>query len=92
MPPTAKDLYIERFSKLKYGRPLFRPSPVQVGDVGFIDPEDDFFQKLYNITNPPTSDDPGCPSPVRLETTRHPEQWGAFHVCYLSRSILGTFA
>jgi hypothetical protein len=92
MPPTDKDLYIKQFLKLKKGRPLYQPCAVQVGDVGFIDPQDGFFQKLYNIAKPPTSDEPGCPSPIRLETTRHPEQWDAMHVCYLSCSILGTLS
>jgi hypothetical protein len=80
MPPTDKDLYIKQFLKLKKGRPLYQPCAVQVGDVGFIDPQDGFFQKLYNIAKPPTSDEPGCPSPIRLETTRHPEQWDAMHL------------
>jgi hypothetical protein len=53
MPPTAKDVYIEQFLKLEMGTPLYRPGAVQVGDVGFIDPLDGFFQKLYNIETPP---------------------------------------
>ena len=90
MAPTDKDVYIEQFSKLKRGGPLYRPGEVQVGDVGFIDEKDGFFQKLYNIADPPRNDNPGCPPAITFETTRHTEQWDAIHVCYLSRFILKT--
>jgi len=84
MAPTDKNLYIKRFSELKRGGPLYQPCQVQVGDVGFIDSQDGFFQKLYNIAHPPTNDKPGCPPPIKFETTSHTEQWDAIHVCYLS--------
>jgi hypothetical protein len=90
MAPTDKDVYIKRFSELERGAPLYRPCEVQVGDVGFIDPHDGFFQKLYNIANPPMNDKSGCPPPIKFETTSHTEQWDAIHVCYLSCFILRT--
>ena len=89
MAPTDKHLYIKQFSKLERGTPLYRPCPVQVGDVGFIDPEDNFFQKLYNIANPPTNEI-GCPPPTQLEKASHREQCEAYHVCYLSYFPLRT--
>ena len=90
MAPTAKDLYIEQLSKLKMGTPLYRPGVVQVGDVGFIDPLDGFFQTLYNIETPP-SGEPGCPLPIiDLRKKSHPEQSKVHHVCYLSCFILRT--
>ena len=79
-----KDVYIKRFSELEKGAPLYQPSEVQVGDVGFIDPQDGFFQKLYNIANPPTNDRPGCPPPFEFEKSSLSEEWDAIHVCYLS--------
>ena len=90
MPPTEKDVYIKRVLKLRKGTPLYQPCAVQVGDVGFIDPLDGSFQALYNIAHPPTSDEPGCPRPIKLEFIRHPEQLDAFHVSYLSCFILRT--
>jgi hypothetical protein len=84
MAPTDKDVYIKRFSALKKGAPLYHPCEVQVGDVGFIDEQDGFFQKLYNIADPPRNLNPGCPPPINLETTSLTEQWDAIHVCYLS--------
>ena len=88
MTPTDKDVYIKRVSELKKGGPLYQPCEVQVGDVGFIDAQDGFFQKLYNIANPPTNDKYGCPPPMKFETSSHTEQWDAIHVCYLSCFIL----
>ena len=90
MAPIDKDVYIKRFSELKKGGPLYEPCEVQVGDVGFIDPQDGFFQKLYNIAKPPTNDNHGCPPPFRFETTTRTEQWDAIHVRYLSCFILKT--
>jgi hypothetical protein len=87
---TDKDVYIERFSELKRGAPLYQPCQVQVGDVGFIDPQDGFFQKLYNIANPPTTHFNDSPPSIKFETTSHTEQWDAIHVCYLSCFILKT--
>ena len=55
MAPTDKDVYIKRFSELERGAPLYQPCEVHVGDVGFIDAQDGFFQKLYNIASPPTN-------------------------------------
>jgi hypothetical protein len=90
-PPTAKDLYIKRFSTLKMGGPLYRPCEVQVGDVGFIDPYDGFFQKLYNIASPPMNGNTGRPLPIEFKTTTSDtEQWDAIHVCYLLCFILRT--
>jgi hypothetical protein len=88
MAPTDKDVYIKRFSALKRGGPLYQPCEVQVGDVGFIDRDDGFFQKLYNIANPPTNGKPGCPPPIKFKTSSRTEQWDAIHVCYLSCFIL----
>jgi hypothetical protein len=90
MAPTDKDLYIKRFSELEEGVPLYPPSEVQIGDVGFIDTEDGLFRKLYNIANPPTNGEPGCPPLIKFETISHIEAWGAYHVCYLSCFILRT--
>jgi hypothetical protein len=90
MAPTDKDVYIKRFSALKRGGPLYQPSEVQVGDVGFIDPHDGFFQKLYNIANPPANRNFGCPPPIKFKTSSRTEQWDAIHVCYLSCFILRT--
>jgi hypothetical protein len=90
MAPTDKGLYIKRFSELERGAPLYRPSKVQVGDVGYIDAHDGFFVKLYNIANPPRNGKHGCPPPFKFETTSYTEQWEAIHVCYLSCFILRT--
>ena len=86
MPRTAKDLYIKQLSKLGNGIPLYRPDTVQIGDVGFIDQKDGLFRKVYNIADPPRSDDPGCPPPIHLETDDHRENCDIFYVCYLSVS------
>jgi hypothetical protein len=85
MAPTDKDLYIKRFSKLEKGGPLYQPCPVQVGDVGFIDPHDGFFLQLYNIADPPspTNSKLGCPPRIDFETTSFTVHWDAIHVCYL---------
>jgi len=81
MSPTAKDIYDKRFSELKYGAPLYRPCEVQLGDVGFIDIQDGFFQKLYNISNPPSKEFPGGPPPVAIKRISHkPERWDAIHL------------
>jgi hypothetical protein len=80
MAPTDMDVYIKRFSELKRGGPLYQPCEVQVGDVGFIDPHDGFFQKLYNIADPPTNRKPGCPPRVKFKTTSRTEQWDAIHL------------
>jgi hypothetical protein len=82
MARTDKDLYIKRFSELERGVPLYHPCLVQVGDVGFIDTHDGFFQKLYNIANPPTNGNPGCPPAIKFVTTSYTEQWAAIHVCW----------
>src|ERR1700722_3255574 len=65
MSRTDKSLYVKHFSSLKYGAPIYRPCDVQLGDVGFIDTQDGFFQKLYNVSNPPQNV-PGCPPPLEL--------------------------
>jgi hypothetical protein len=74
-------VYINMFSRLDKGAPLYQPCEVQVGDVGFIDAQDGFFQKLYNIAKPPANGKRGCPPPIKLETTSHAEQWNAIQVC-----------
>ncbi|KAN0120919.1 hypothetical protein V8E52_004188, partial [Russula decolorans] len=79
MAPNDKDLYIKQFLKLKKGTPLYQPCAVQVGDVGFIDPLDGFFQKLYNIDTPPRGE-AGGPPPIQLNTTSHREQCNAYHL------------
>jgi len=92
MIPTDKDIYIEEFSKLNRGAPLFDPGhgeEVQVGDVGYIDAHDGFFQKLYNIAHPPTNGGRDCPPPIQFKTISHPLQWGIVYV-YLTCFILRT--
>jgi hypothetical protein len=90
---TDKDIYFREFSKLERGAPLFEPGEVQVGDVGYIDAKDGFFEKLYNIANPPTTYLNGervGPPEVKFETVSHSEKWGIIYVCYLSSFILRT--
>jgi hypothetical protein len=79
MAPTDMSVYIKRFSELEKGAPLYQPCEVQVGDVGFIDAQDGFFRKLYNIAKPP-NDKPGCPPAIDFETTNRAEEWDAIQV------------
>ena len=67
MTPIGKDLYIKRFSELKIGGPLYQPCEVQVGDVGYIDIHDGFFQKLYNIAKPLRMTSMGVLIPLSLK-------------------------
>jgi hypothetical protein len=39
---------------------------VQLDDVGFIDTQDGFFQKLYNVADLPKNHVAGCPDPLKL--------------------------
>ena len=75
-----KETYTRRVSALKFGYPLFSPSNVQLGDVGFIRRSDGSFQLLYNIADPDTNL-PGHPPPLKLECCR-PDltEWQAIHV------------
>ena len=66
MPPNHKDIYVEAFSSLRMGLPIYEPSvDVQLGDIGFVDENDGLFHKLYNVTEPPTHID-GCPPAIEL--------------------------
>ena len=81
MPSNAKDLYTQQLLKLDKGTPLYQPCAVEVGDVGFVDPLDGDFQKLYNIANPPRSSRPGRPPSIQLKRTRREMRCSAYHVC-----------
>jgi len=66
MSPNHKDIYVEAFSTLRMGLPIYEPSiDVQLGDIGFMDENDGLFHKLYNVAEPPAHID-GCPSAVNL--------------------------
>jgi hypothetical protein len=53
----------------------------QLSDVGFIDTQDGFFQKLYNVVDPPKNDVAGCPDPLELAKCEPLfESWEAIHV------------
>jgi len=65
MPLRPKDAYTQHLLRLKFGLPLFTPSNVELGDVGFVDRSDGSFQRLYNIAAPNT-DIPGHPPPETL--------------------------
>jgi hypothetical protein len=82
-PMAPKDIYMKQFSRLGRGVALYEPTTVHVGDVGFINPQNGSFCKLYNIDDPPRNDKPGCPSPIKLGTASHSQEWDAIHVCYL---------
>jgi hypothetical protein len=74
-------LYVKQFSSLRYGAPIYCPCDVQLGNVGFIDTQDGFFQKLYNVADPPKNDVAGCPDPLELvECEPLFESWEAIHV------------
>ena len=78
-----KTTYIERILPLKFGLPLFSPSSVQLGDVGFVKRSDGSFQALYNIGQPDINMQ-GAPPPVSL-VTASPDytEWQALHVAIL---------
>jgi hypothetical protein len=86
---TPKDIYIKQLLGLGRGVPLYEPGKVHVGDVGFIDPRDGFFEKLYNIAEP-HKDKRGCPPAIKLKKTKYNRKWGHFYVCYLFCFILKT--
>ena len=66
MSPNHKDIYVEAFSALRMGLPIFEPSiDVQLGDIGFMDENDGLFHKLYNVANPPVNIH-DCPPAVEL--------------------------
>ena len=66
MSPNYKDIYVKALSTLKMGFPIFQPSSdMQLGDIGFMDKNDGFFHKLYNVAEPPV-DIYGCPPAVNL--------------------------
>jgi len=75
-----KDTYTQLFSALKLGLPLFSPSNVQLGDVGFINRRDGSFQLLYNVAAPDINIE-GHPPPVTLLGTK-PDftEWQAVHM------------
>jgi hypothetical protein len=69
-----------QFSSLRYGAPVYSPCDVQLGDVGFIDTQDGFFQKLNNVADPPKNDVAGCPDPLELVKCEPLlESWEAIH-------------
>jgi hypothetical protein len=81
MSHTDRSLYVKQFSSLGYGAPIYRPGDVQLGDVGFIDTQDGFFQKLYNVADPPKNDVAGGPDPLKLVKCEPLfESWEAIHV------------
>jgi len=65
MPLRPKDAYTQHLLRLKFGLPLFTPSNVELGDVGFVDRSKGSFQRLYNIATPDTKI-PGHPPPQIL--------------------------
>ena len=82
MSRTDKNLYVQQFSSLGYGAPIFDPCDVQLGDVGFIDAQDGFFQKLYNVADPHKVGVAGCPDPLKLVKCKSQIQnWEGIHVC-----------
>ena len=83
MSPNHKDIYVEAFSALRMGLPIFEPSiDVQLGDIGFMDENDGLFHKLYNVAKPP-GNSYGCPPAVNLVRgePRH-EYLDAIHVSF----------
>ena len=81
MSPNHKDIYVEAFSALRMGLPIFEPSiDMQLGDIGFMDENDGLFHKLYNVVKPPVNIH-GCPPAVDLVKgePRH-EYLDAIHV------------
>src|ERR1700754_4726119 len=81
MARTDRSLYVKQFSALGYGAPIYRPCDVQLGDVGFIDTQDGFFQKLYNVADPPKNSVAGCPGPLEIVKSKPLfENWEGIHV------------
>jgi hypothetical protein len=84
MSRADKKLYVKQFSSLGYGAPIYEPCDVQLGDVGFINAQDGYFQKLYNVAD---SDLPkygvaGCPVSLKLVKSKpQAVQWDGIHVC-----------
>ena len=77
------DIYVKAFSTLRMGLPLYEPSiDVQLGDIGFMDENDGFFHKLYNVAEPPVDID-GCPPAVDLvKGALRYERLDAIHVSF----------
>jgi hypothetical protein len=75
-----KDTYIQNLTALKFGFPLFSPSNVQLGDIGFIDRSDGSFQLLYNVATP-NIDLEGHPPALTLRSTK-PDftEWQGIHM------------
>ena len=75
-----KDTYTQLFSELRLGLPLFSPSNVQLGDVGYISRGDGSFQLLYNIATPDMNIEG---SSTRNSPGTKPDltEWQAIHVC-----------
>jgi len=65
---------------LKFGLPLFSPSNVNLGDIGFINRSDGSFQLLYNVAAPDINIE-GHPPPVILSNTK-PDltEWQGIHM------------
>ncbi|KIJ40267.1 hypothetical protein M422DRAFT_32320 [Sphaerobolus stellatus SS14] len=79
---TVKDLYVGAFVKIPYGAPLFHPTPITLGDIGYIDENDGHFKKLFNISKPGR----GFPAlKVKEDVTK--EVWGPIHVILLPFSV-----
>jgi len=75
-----KDAYTRHMLPLKFGLPLFSPSYVNLGDIGFINRNDGSFQLLYNVATPDTNIE-GHPPPVTLLGTK-PDltEWQGIHM------------
>ena len=82
-----KETYIQNLTSLKFGFPLFSPSNVQLGDIGFIDRGDGSFQLLYNVAAPDTNIE-GHPPPLTLNCTK-PDftEWQGIHVCSILQRL-----
>jgi len=80
MSLEPKEAYTQHLLRLKFGLPLFSPSDVQLGDVGFVDRSNGSFQRLYNVAAPDTTI-PGHPPPVILSRTP-PDltEWQGIHM------------
>jgi len=79
MALRPKEVYTQHLLRLNFGLPLFTPSKVELGDVGFIG-SNGSFQLLYNIAAPNT-DIPGHPPPEEL-CYGEPDltEWQAVHL------------
>ena len=93
MSPNHKDIYVEAFSSLRMGLPIFEPSiDVQLGDIGFMDENDGLFHKLYNVADPPV-DIHDCPPAVNLVKGKpRNERLDPIHVSFMFSYFIGTYS